>query len=274
MDLYTATSYKLSEELTKAYSTSFSMSSKLFDNATGRHVYAIYGLVRIADEIVDTYLDTTAPAKLDALENEVLTQLKLEAPFSTNPIVHAFVATAQKFNIDAGLISPFFQSMRTDITKHTFNPSEYTAYIYGSADVIGLMCLRIFTNGNTQQYEALEQGAKALGSAYQKVNFLRDIKADFEERGRVYFPNVAYASFSDSQKKAIEADIEQDFSAAQKTIPHLPSAARKAVKTSYEYYWQLFMILKKASAEEIKTKRLRVPTAIKLALYAKSKAVL
>lgn len=274
MDLYTSTSYRLAEELTKSYSTSFSMSSKLFDEATGRHIYAVYGLVRIADEIVDTYLDDSAPAKLDALEQEVLSQLELQSPFSTNPIVHAFVATAKKFGIDKTLIAPFFQSMRTDITKHTFAQPEYLEYIYGSADVIGLMCLRIFTNGDAAQYNALEAGAKALGSAYQKVNFLRDVKADFEERGRVYFPNVTYDDFSDTQKKAIEADIENDFATAQKTIALLPSAARKAVKTSYEYYWQLFVILKKASVEEIKTKRLRVPTAVKLALYAKSKAAL
>ncbi len=274
MDLYTATSYRLAEELTKAYSTSFSMSSKLFDDATSRHIYAVYGLVRIADEIVDTYMGDDTLENLDSLENHVFEQLQLEKPFSTNPIVHAFVTTAQQFEINQALIKPFFDSMRTDITKHTFTEKEYNEYIYGSAEVIGLMCLRIFTDGNDKEYKSLKSGAEALGSAYQKVNFLRDIKADFEERGRVYFPDLDYTSFNEDRKRAIEADIEKDFNVARAALPLLPLSARKAVKTSYEYYWQLFIILKKASVEEIKTKRLRVPTAIKLALYAKSKAAL
>lgn len=274
MDLYTSTSYRLAEELTKSYSTSFSMSSRLFDIPTSKHVYAIYGLVRIADEVVDTYMGEYTLEKLDTLEAHVYEQLKLRSPFSTNPIVHAFVVTAKQFDIDESLISPFFKSMRTDITKSRFTEAEYVEYIYGSADVIGLMCLRIFTGGNNDQYRALETGAKSLGSAYQKVNFLRDIKADFDERGRVYFPGVTYETFSDEDKRAIEVDIERDFESARKTLQLLPDSARKAVKTSYEYYWQLFLILKKASAEEIKTKRLRVPTAVKIALYAKAKAAL
>lgn len=272
MELYTSTSYKLAEELTKAYSTSFSMSSRLFDAPTSKHIYAIYGLVRVADEIVDTYMGDSTLAMLDQLEAHVLEQLQSKVPFSTNPIVHAFVTTAQRFDIDTNLIQPFFQSMRTDITKSTFSQTEYSEYIYGSAEVIGLMCLRVFTGGNNNTYKSLEFGAKALGSAYQKVNFLRDIKADFDDRGRVYFPTITYESFNDTQKRSIETDIACDFENARKALDQLPANARRAVKTSFEYYWQLFQILKKASAEELKAKRLRVPTALKLALYAKAKA--
>lgn len=272
MDLYTATSYKLAEELTKAYSTSFSMSSRLFDSGTGKHIYAIYGLVRVADEIVDTYMGPDALVMLDSLEIEVIKQLSASKPFSTNPIVHAFINTARQFEIDTALIAPFFQSMRTDITKSTFTQKQYLEYIHGSAEVIGLMCIRIFTGGNNKQYKDLEPGAKALGSAYQKVNFLRDIKADFDERGRTYFPGLNYDTFSDNDKRAIEKDIEADFKSARIALESLPPNAKKAVKTSYEYYWQLFLLLKKASAEDIKSKRLRVSTAVKLALYAKAKA--
>lgn len=272
MDLYTRTSYQLAEELTKAYSTSFSMSSRLFSAATSKHIYAIYGLVRIADEIVDTYVGEGTLQKLDDLERHVLEQLGERSPFSTNPIVHAFVATCHQFNIDHSLISPFFKSMRTDITKSNFSQEEYHEYIYGSAEVIGLMCLRVFTKGDNRTYKELEHGAKSLGAAYQKVNFLRDIKSDFEERGRVYFPGVSYESFSDSDKQTIESDIETDFEEAKKTLALLPADARRAVTTSYEYYWQLFLILKKASVADIKEKRLSVPTAVKIALYAKAKA--
>lgn len=270
---YAKISYQLSEKVTRAYSTSFSMSSSLFDRSVRKHVYAIYGLVRIADEIVDTYMGPDAEKLLNDLEAHVLDQLKSQQPFSPNPIVQAFVLTAQKFAIDTSLVRPFFDSMRTDLTATHFSKKAYDDYIYGSAEVIGLMCLKIFTNSDTAAYELLKPGALGLGRAYQKVNFLRDMKSDFEQRGRVYFPGVEYETFNTQQKAAIEADIEKDFLIAAKTIKSLPKNSRKAVQTSYDYYWELFVLLRNADVKDIISQRLSVATTKKLALYAKAKVL-
>lgn len=270
MELYEKTSYELARKLTNNYSTSFSLSSRLFSPAIRPHIYAIYGLVRVADEIVDTYQGLDASKLLDELEAHVLEQLASKTPFSPNPIVYAFVAAAQKFSIDAPLITPFFDSMRTDLAAKTFTQSEYDTYIYGSAEVIGLMCLKVFVDGDDTEYEKLEKGARALGSAYQKVNFLRDMKADYDERGRCYFPGVSYQTFTIHQKMLIETDIEKDFVTARAYITELPAGARKAVRTSFHYYWQLLELLKKASVEDVKGQRLRVPSAKKLTIYLKA----
>lgn len=271
MELYEKTSYQLAQKLTTNYSTSFSLSSRLFDESIRRHIYAIYGLVRIADEIVDTYQGDNAEKLLDELEKHVYQQLKSATPFSPNPIVHAFVLTAHHFAINRALIEPFFKSMRIDLTKTSFTQTEYEAYIYGSAEVIGLMCLRIFTQGDRSSYRKLEKGAAALGSAYQKVNFLRDMKADYDERGRCYFPGVTFPEFNDAQKKALEATIEAEFLIARDYISQLPHAARRAVRASYDYYWELLVALKKADAKAIKARRLRVPSKKKLSIYVKSR---
>lgn len=270
MELYEKTSYELARKLTNNYSTSFSLSSRLFSAAIRPHIYAIYGLVRVADEIVDTYQGPDASKLLDELESHVLEQLAASSPFSANPIVQAFVTTAQKFSIDPSLIEPFFASMRTDLTAKDFSKEAYNEYIYGSAEVIGLMCLRVFVDGDDAEYEKLAEGARALGSAYQKVNFLRDMKADYEERGRCYFPAVSFSSFSFHQKLLIEADIEKDFVTARSYLNDLPIGARKAVRTSYRYYWQLLETLKKASVEDVKGQRLRVPSSKKLTIYLKA----
>lgn len=270
MELYEKTSYELAQKLTTNYSTSFSLSSRLFDTSIRRHIYAIYGLVRVADEIVDTYQGKDADVLLNELEAHVYQQLKSDTPFSPNPIVHAFVLTAHKFAINRALIAPFFQSMRTDLTETSFTKEAYEEYIYGSAEVIGLMCLKVFTRGDRSSYKKLEKGAAALGSAYQKVNFLRDMKADYDERGRCYFPGVTFPNFNDTQKQSLEAEIEQEFLIAKDYIAQLPQAARRAVSTSYEYYWELLITIKKASAEDIKSRRLRVPSSKKLSIYLKS----
>ena len=177
MDLYTKTSYKLAETLTKRYSTSFSMSSQLFDESIRRHIYAIYGMVRIADEVVDTFRGDDASRRLEEFLVEV--NKSLEDDYSLNPILHAFGHTAQMFSIGPDLIEPFFNSMQVDLTKKAFSKDEYEAYIYGSAEVVGLMCLKVFVNGDDAKYDALKQGAMKLGAAYQKVNFLRDIASDY-----------------------------------------------------------------------------------------------
>ena len=178
MDTYNKLSYRISELTTKSYSTSFSMSGRLFDAKIRPHIYAIYGLVRIADEIVDTYMGADTRAQLDALETHVLEQLAAEQPFSPNPIVQSFVVTAQRFGFGSELIKPFFKSMRADITAKKFTKKSYDGYIYGSAEVIGLMCVKVFANDDAL-YDNLKPGALALGRAYQKVNFLRDMRAEF-----------------------------------------------------------------------------------------------
>lgn len=268
MELYTSVCYELSERLTKRYSTSFSLSSRLFDGSIRRHIYAIYGLVRIADEIVDTYRGSDSLERLNNLEAEVARAM--EAQYSANPIVHAYAQTARRFAIDSSLLMAFFESMRMDIDKQSFTKKQYDEYIYGSAEVIGLMCARVFVQGEKQSYESLQTGARALGSAYQKVNFLRDMKSDYEERGRVYFPRVDFDSFSETHKRAIEEDIEADFAVARQAIDDLPRVAIKAVRASYYYYYALFEDLKHADAETIKTRRLRVSSARKMALLAKA----
>lgn len=269
MDLYNNISYELAEHLTKRYSTSFSMSSRLFSADVRPHIYAIYGMVRIADEIVDTYRGDDAGRLLDEFEEAVYAACQSE--YSTNPILQAFSVTAKKFTITTELIQPFFASMRMDLHSTDFSKKQYQEYIYGSAEVVGLMCLRVFVGGDNERYEALKDGAKALGAAYQKVNFLRDMKADYQELGRVYFPGVEFDSFSEDDKQAIASDIEQDFLMAKTAIDNLPASAKSAVKTSYVYYYKLFERLQCASVEDIKSKRIRVPNWQKILLYAQAR---
>lgn len=269
MELYTATSYELAERLTKRYSTSFSLSSLLFEASIRRHIYAIYSLVRIADEIVDTYDGDDQKSRLDELQAEVATALSTK--YSVNPIVHAYADTALRFGITDTLTGPFFESMYIDVTKKTFTQKQYEDYIYGSAEVIGLMCLRVFVDGDDARYQTLLPGARALGAAYQKVNFLRDMKADHDTLGRVYFPGVSYETFSEDNKRAIIADIEDDFLVAKKAIEQLPEAARPAVKASYYYYNALLQELKLLPADTILSRRVRVANWRKIVLLMKAR---
>jgi len=266
MDTYTDVAKQLSELLTTKYSTSFGLSTRLFPPDLRRAIYSVYGFVRIADEIVDTFDSPDRQELLDAFEVETYTAM--QRGVSTNPIIHAFVITAREFGIDKALIRPFFESMRMDFKPMTHTHKSYERYIYGSAEVVGLMCLKVFVRGNTNEYDQLREGASALGSAYQKVNFLRDMKDDFESRGRTYFPDVEYETFDDNHKQAVVADIEHDFALAKEAIDRLPRDVRPAVMTSYRYYMALFAKLRAASAQEIKLQRLRVPDAYKLWLFA------
>lgn len=267
MELYKRVSYELAERLTRRYSTSFSMSSRLFSSRIRSHIYAVYGMVRLADEIVDTYRGEDVMAQLDDFETLVYRACK--RGYSTNPIVHAFALTAQKYGIEPELITPFFASMRMDMTATSYDEAAYRRYIYGSAEVVGLMCLKVFVEGDANQYEQLRDGASHLGAAYQKVNFLRDMKADYELLGRVYFPGVDYSSFSETSKRAIEADIATDFAIAKACVQKLPLTARRAVRTSVLYYEALFRRLQKASAADIKSRRIRVPNGVKLVLFVR-----
>lgn len=264
MDLYAETAYQLSRELTLRYSTSFGQSSKLFSKTIQPHIYAIYGLVRIADEIVDTYVGPRQATLLKELEDDTYQAMRIG--YSANPIVHAFALTANQYGISKALIKPFFESMRLDLKPQQYTTDLYAAYIYGSAEVIGLMCLRVFTDGNAAQYKQLAPGAKALGAAYQKVNFLRDIASDHHERGRMYFPDMTFETFDEAAKAGIIADIESDFSAALPAVHALPANAQKAVELSYRYYMELLKKLKVTPASTIKTRRIRVSNGKKISL--------
>lgn len=266
MDLYTTVSKRMSRVLTIGYSNSFGLSSKLFSPAIRPEIYAIYGLVRIADEIVDTYKGADSAVLLRDLQRE--TYAAIDRGYSTNPVVHAFADVARRYDIDAAIIDPFFASMRMDLEPQSYTPDVYAIYIHGSAEVIGLMCLKVFCGGNNDQYEVLKPGAVALGAGYQKVNFLRDIAVDYNELHRLYFPGISYDTFSEEQKQAILADIAADLNKAHVAILRLPRSARAAVATSYVYYSALYKKLSKAPVHEIKQRRVRLNAAHKLLLLA------
>lgn len=268
MELYTETSYRVSEIVTRKYSTSFSASTRLFDGNIRPHIYAIYGLVRIADEVVDTYNGTDRKKVIQDLRQDLYGAL--ERTYSTNPVIHAFVLTARQYGIDTSLIDPFFDSMMMDLQPAQYTDQLYKDYIYGSAEVIGLMCLRVFCQGDIVLYGKLEKGASALGAAYQKVNFLRDMAGDYRELGRLYFPGVKFETFNESDKQKIVADIEKDFALAKKSIHNLPNGSRRAVQMSVVYYEALLTKLKNTSPVVIKQKRIRINDVHKFLLYVGS----
>jgi phytoene/squalene synthetase len=268
MELYTAISRELSQHLTQRYSTSFTMSSRLFSRSIRKDIYAIYGAVRIADEIVDTYIGNDRQQLLKSFEAEIYAAIQRQ--YSTNPIIHAFAITARRWGITKDLIAPFFVSMRMDITPSEYSPQKYQQYIHGSAEVIGLMCLRVFCQGDAQRYTDLAPGAAALGSAYQKINFLRDVAADFTELHRVYFPGVTFEKMNEADKQLIIASIHEDFAVAIPAIEQLPTTARAAVATSLSYYSELLQRLETTPIEVIKRQRIRVPNHRKLWLLART----
>jgi phytoene synthase len=262
MDLYTATSYQTSRLVTKSYSTSFGMSIRLFGASLRPHIYALYGLVRIADEIVDTYTGKDRRELLNDMEAQV--GAALTSGYSTNPIIHAFATTARQFSISDDLISPFFYSMRMDLEPQRFDQALYEMYINGSAEVVGLMCLKVFMD-NAELYSELEHGARRLGAAYQKVNFLRDIAADTAALNRWYFPTGSFKAFDDAHKLAIVHEITEDFDAARSALRQLPASSRKAVTLSYHYYQQLLRNIERTPAALLKKERVRVPDVQKIA---------
>lgn len=267
MELYTRTSYQLARALTERYSTSFSMSARLFSRTISTHIYAIYGLVRIADEIVDTYTGNDKRTILNELEKDVYRAIL--TGYSANPIVHAFAETARTYDIPESLVKPFFASMRMDITKKSHTDASYRKYIYGSAEVVGLMCLKIFCAGNPELYNDLKAGAQSLGSAYQKINFLRDIGADAQSLGRWYFPEGSYKTFSNGLKQRIETEIAEEFDQALEYIIKLPIGSRKAVYASFVYYRLLEDEIRARSAKQLKETRIRVSDAKKLSVLIK-----
>ena len=265
MNLYDDVAEQAAKQLTNRYSTSFSKAIRVFPAALQSDIYNIYGMVRIADEIVDTYKGKAATKILDEFESSLY--VSLQRTYSPNIITHAFCLTAKRYNIDRELIAPFFKSMRID-SSNNYDSTMYKSYIYGSAEVIGLMCLKVFVDGDDKRYKQLENGARALGSAFQKVNFLRDIADDNLRLGRYYFPVGSYAAFDEKTKKIIVADIKHDFEVAAPAIKDLPAAARPAVKLATVYYSALLKKIENTQPAELKQQRIRVSDLRKLFIFA------
>jgi len=262
--LFTDTSLACSKLITRRYSTSFALGIRTLDERLHAPVYAVYGFVRWADEIVDTFHGHDRAALLADFRRQ--TAEALATGLSLNPVLHAFQAVVRAYGIDQEFIDAFLRSMALDLEDQDYHPGLYNEYIYGSAEVVGLMCLRIFCHGQPALFEQLRGPARRLGAAFQKVNFLRDIRSDYEDRGRVYFPGVAYHRFDDAAKRAIEADIRADFEAGYAGIQQLPRPARLGVYLAYVYYLKLFYKIKNLPAARILRERVRVPTNTKLLL--------
>lgn len=262
--LFTETSRACSKLITQRYSTSFTLGIRTLDRRFHLPVYAVYGFVRWADEIVDTFHEHDKAALFADFKRQ--TYEALELGLSLNPVLHAFQDVVRQYGIDREFIDAFLFSMEMDLDDRNYNQSLYEQYIYGSAEVVGLMCLRIFCEGNKAQFEHLREPARRLGSAFQKINFLRDIRSDYEERGRVYFPGVQYERFTDEVKQTIEADIRHDFEAGYAGIVQLPQAARLGVYLAYVYYLKLFHKIRQLPASRILGERVRVPNNTKLLL--------
>ena len=257
-----------SKAVTNAYSTSFSMATKMLAPAIRQDIYNIYGFVRFADEIVDSFHDYDKEILLNDFTEDLHKAIKNK--ISLNPILNAFQETVHRYNIDASLYNAFLKSMRLDLYKSTYlTQTEYKEYIYGSADVVGLMCLKVFVNGNTKQYDELRSSAMSLGSAFQKVNFLRDLKADYEDLSRSYFPDTNLDALDEESKQKIILEIEEDFRLGYAGILKLPAEAKFGVYTAYIYYNQLLKKLKNVPSLDIKNSRISVPVYEKAGLLAK-----
>lgn len=259
--LYDKVSYNCSQLITKHYSTSFTLGIRTLDKHYHPAIYAIYGFVRLADEIVDTFHQHDKASLIERFESD--TYQAIHEKISLNPVLHAFQDTVNSYNIPHHLIDSFLHSMKMDLTYSFYDSPKFREYVYGSAEVVGLMCLKVFCHGNEEQYEKLKHGACKLGAAFQKVNFLRDLHNDYWERGRIYFPNVAIDQFDNEVKRQIEADISQDFDDAYQAILKLPSGSRLGVYLAYVYYRRLFHKIQRVPASEIMQKRVRIPDGLK-----------
>jgi phytoene synthase len=267
-ELFDTVSFACSVKVTKAYSTSFSSAVKMLAPSIRQDIYNIYGFVRFADEIVDSFHDYNKEVLFEKFENEL--EDAIQNKISLNPILNSFQHTVNKHNINQDLIDAFMKSMKLDLVKQEYKTTEeYHEYIYGSADVVGLMCLMVFVNGDEKKYEELKASAMKLGSAFQKVNFLRDLKADFEGLNRTYFPNTDLNKLTETSKKEIIEDIETDFKMAYEGILRLPIEAKFGVYTAYRYYKRLLTRLKTTPSTEIKNARIRVPDYQKVELLAR-----
>jgi 15-cis-phytoene synthase len=268
INLFHDLSQQCSKATTIAYSTSFSSAIKLLHSDLRTPIFNIYGFVRFADEIVDTFHQFNKEELLS--EFKVDTYTAIERGISLNPILHSFQITVNKYKISHDLIEAFFKSMEMDLGKTSYNSIGYKEYIYGSAEVVGLMCLYVFCEGNKEMYEKLRPSAQSLGAAFQKVNFLRDVKADYEQLNRTYFPEVDFRNFTPAMKKEIEADIARDFADAYEGILRLPVKARFGVYVAYKYYLSLFKKIRKTKPANILEQRIRIPNYGKMLIVAKA----
>lgn len=267
--IFDQVSYNCSKMVTETYSTSFALATKMLSTSIRKDIYNIYGFVRFADEIVDTFHEYDKKALFESFEKAL--EDAISKKISLNPILNSFQHTYHKYDIPHHLVDAFMKSMRMDLSKKKYNTvEEYREYIYGSADVVGLMCLCVFVNGDKEKYEDLKSSAMALGSAFQKVNFLRDLKADYEELERSYFPNIDLMKLDEVSKARIVDEIKADFATGYSGIVQLPEQAKFGVYTAYKYYWKLLQKLQNTPPLEIKSKRIRVPNYQKFGLLAQS----
>lgn len=266
--IFDKVSFDCSRNVTKSYSTSFSSAVKMLAPGIRQDIYNVYGFVRFADEIVDSFHDYDKETLFALFENDL--NLAIKNKISLNPVLNSFQHTVNKYHIPMELINAFMKSMKLDLTKTIYQTqSEYNEYIFGSADVVGLMCLKVFVKGNDEKYEVLKESAMRLGSAFQKVNFLRDMKSDFEDLDRTYFPNTDLNQLDEISKLRIIQEIEADFKAGYEGILLLPIEAKLGVYTAYVYYKKLLHKLKKTPSIDIKNTRIRVPNYQKYGLFAK-----
>jgi phytoene/squalene synthetase len=268
IDLFYKTSEQCSKITTELYSTSFSSAIKLLHKTLRTPIYNIYGFVRFADEIVDTFHDYDKQTLLQEFKTETYSAIK--RGISLNPILQSFQTTVNQYKIDHHLIDAFFKSMEFDLSKSNYDASGYNEYIYGSAEVVGLMCLYVFCEADEKAYQQLKPSAQSLGAAFQKVNFLRDVKADYEQLSRTYFPNVDFNNFTTSMKTQIEQDIADDFANAYEGILQLPVKARFGVYVAYKYYLSLFKKIQKTQPAKILETRIRIPDFYKAIILAKA----
>ena len=269
LELYHTTCLESSKLVTQRYSTSFSMGIRAFDKEYRMPIYGIYGFVRFADEIVDTFHDYDKKLLLEEFRKD--TFKAIETGISLNPILHSFQLVVNEYRIDSELIVAFLDSMEMDLFKSNYESKDlYEKYIYGSAEVVGLMCLQVFCKEDRTLYESLIPAARSLGAAFQKVNFLRDMTSDMEERGRVYFPGIDFNAFGENDKESIVADIQKDFDDALEGIKRLPKGARRGVYLAYVYYLQLFKKIKQAPIQRLLTERIRVNDGQKALLYGRT----
>ncbi len=268
MELYNTTCFECSKLITHRYSTSFSLGIKAFAEPMRDPIYAIYGFVRYADEIVDTFHGYDKETLIADFKSQTFTAIQNQ--ISLNPVIHCFQAVVNRYQIPIELIDAFFISMEMDLTEQVYDQAAYEKYIYGSAEVIGLMCLMVFCNGDKIKYSELKPAACKLGAAFQKINFLRDIKSDYEERGRTYFPNIDFLNFNNQDKMNIEQDIRADFEEGFKGIMLLPVSSRLGVYIAYQYYIALFEKIKKLDASVIANKRIRISDTHKFGLLLSS----
>lgn len=266
--LFDQISMGTSKLITKSYSTSFSMGILGLDSKFHNPIYAVYGYVRLADEIVDSFHDFNKEELLDQFERDTFEAL--EKRISLNPVLNSFQEVVHQFNIEEWMIRTFLKSMRMDLSKIDYNQVGYEEYILGSAEVVGLMCLKVFVEGNQEKYEELEYNAKKLGSAFQKINFLRDLSSDYHELGRVYFPGVDMSEFNENVKFDIEQDIMKDFKLGFEGIMKLPKGARFGVYIAYVYYFALFKKIMRTPANVVFRQRIRIPDNKKYQLFLSS----